>query len=305
MRKLVAPAIGAIASFVLIAASAADAKPKYTDIRVITNEAVTLAEHRQYTEKVKVQASTGADCFGESNPSSDAKYTLTEPNTLGALVDSASNDSDLDPLLITDAFFDDGFGFGVCDMGGLETEGFSYWYSAVNGTGSTTGPDLIPVKNGDANLWYLTTGEEPGFPSELVIEAPARVTANEPFEVTVTRLKADGSQEPAAGVTVSSPPTETNADGEATFMVGPGQATFQAMGGIDDVPSSEVPVCAAVEVSDCPADRGIDIFGSRGDDKIKSAAGPDRIDCGRGDDVVKKAQRSDEVDKSCEKVKRG
>ena len=55
-------------------------------------------------------------------------------------------DDDLKPLMITDGFVDDGFGFGVCDIGGLETEGFSYWYSAVNGVSSSTGPDLIPVE---------------------------------------------------------------------------------------------------------------------------------------------------------------
>lgn len=304
MRKLTAPAIGAIALFILVTAPAADAKSKFADVRVITNSGETLAEHRQYTGKVKVQASTEADCFGESNPSSDEKYTLKEPNVLGALVDTASNDADLDPLLITDAFVDDGFGFGVCDIGGIQTSGFSYWYSASNSVASSTGPDLLPVTNGDRNLWYLTTGNEPGFPSELLLEAPARVEANEPFEVTVTRLLPDGSQEPAAGVTVSDPPSETNADGEAAFTIGPGEATLQATGAADDVPSAEVTVCAAVDVSDCPKEQGIDIFGSRGDDKVKSARGPDRIDCGRGDDVVKKAQRFDDIDSSCEKVRK-
>ena len=304
MRKLVAPAIGAIATLVLISAPAADAKSKWAHVRVITNAGDTLADHRQYTEKVKVQASTEADCFGEANPSSDEKYKLTKPNVLGALVDSASNDPDLDPLLITDAFVADGFGFGVCDIGGIETSGFSYWYASVNTVGATTGPDLIPVRKGDRNLWYLTTGNEPGFPSELLLEAPARVEANEPFEVTVIRLLPDGSQEPAAGVTVSDPPAETNASGKATVTVGPGEATLQATGEADDIPSSEVTVCAAVDVSDCPKAQGIDIFGSRGDDKIKSARGPDNIDCGRGKDVVKKAQRSDEIDSNCEKVRK-
>ena len=34
-------------------------------------------------------------------------------------------------------------------------------------------------------------------------------------------------------------------------------------------------VCAAEVLSDCPAARGVVIFGSKGDDKIKSTAGAD------------------------------
>ncbi len=64
----------------------------------------------------------------------------------------------------------------------------------MNGVSSSTGPDLIPVKNGDANLWYLTTGGEPGFPSELRLKAPARALVGEPFTVKVTRVLPDGTR---------------------------------------------------------------------------------------------------------------
>ena len=139
--KLVAPAIGAIATVVLLTAPTAQAKgSKWTDIRVVTNTGETLAEHRQYTEWVKVKTSVEADCFGPSNPSTGETYKVKEPTVLGTLIDAAKSDDDLDPLSITDGFVDDGFGFGVCDIGGLETEGFSYWYSSVNGISSSTGP---------------------------------------------------------------------------------------------------------------------------------------------------------------------
>ena len=129
MRKLVAPAIGAIATVVLLAAPAADAKgSKWTDIRVVSNTGETLADHRQYTEEVKVKTSVEADCFGPSNPSTGDTYRVKDPNALGALIDASKKDTDLKPLKVTDGFVDDGFGFGVCDIGGLETEGFAYWY---------------------------------------------------------------------------------------------------------------------------------------------------------------------------------
>lgn len=302
MRKLIAPAIGAIVTMILVAAPAAEAKSKYTDIRVVTNAGDTLADHRQYTEKVRVRASRKADCFGEMNPSSNRRYKLETPNVLGALIDSSRLDSDLKPLRITDAFVDDGFGFGVCDIGGVETSGFSYWYSSANGAGATTGPDLIPVQKGDENLWYLTTGNEAGFPAELSVDAPVRVLTNDPFTVTVTRLLPDGTSEPAEGVSVGG--ETTGSDGTAEVTAGEGTTKLVATGGPDDVFSQTVEVCAAATLAACPEARGIRIYGSRGDDRIRSAPGDDVIRCAGGDDVVVGAQRDDRIAKSCEKVKR-
>ena len=301
--KLIAPAIGAIATVALLTAPAADAKSKFTDIRVVTNTGETLADHRQYTDDVRVKTSVDADCFGPSNPSTGDSYRLNDPNALGALIDASKNDSDLKPLEITDGFVDDGFGFGVCDVGGLETQGFAYWYSAVNGVGSTTGPDLIPVKNGDSNLWYLTTGDEPGFPSELVLKVPARVLAGDPFTAKVVRRLPDGSREPAEGADISGFTTDEN--GEVELDIGePGETTLRATGEPDDAPSASTSICVGEALSDCPKARGIVIFGSPGDDEIESGKGPDLISCGKGEDIVREAQKSDDIAGSCEKVRR-
>ena len=204
MRKLVAPAIGAIATVVLLTAPAAEAKSKWADIRVVTSSGDTLANHRQYTEDVKVKASEEADCFGESNPSSSDSYKLKDPTTLGTLIDASKADTDLQPLLITDAFFGDFGSFGVCGMDdyiGSATFGEEFWYSAVNGEGATAGPNQIPVENGDEHLWYFATGAETAI-SELRIDSPYNVDAGDPFEIEVTRLLPDGSTEPAEGVNV-------------------------------------------------------------------------------------------------------
>jgi len=302
MRKLIAPAIGAIATVVLVAAPAAEARSKWADVRVVTNTGDTLADHRQYTENVAVDASRKADCFGETNPSSNKDYKLRDPNVLGALIDASESDDDLMPLLITDAFVDDGFGFGVCDIGGVETSGFSYWYSSANGVGATTGPDLIPVQNGDENLWYLTTGNEAGFPSELSIDAPTAVLTNDPYTVTVTRTLPDGMTEPAEGVSVGG--ETTGPDGTAELTAKEGTNRLVATGGPDDVFSKTVKVCAAATLASCPASFGIRIYGSDQDDRIRSTFGDDVIKCGRGDDLVTNSQRGDRIAENCERVKR-
>lgn len=304
--KLVAPAIGAIGIvvlLVLLTAPAAEAKgSKWADIRVVSHTGETLAEHRQYTEQVRVKTSIEADCFGPSNPSTGETYKVKEPTVLGALIDAAKFDDDLDPLMITDGFVDDGFGFGVCDIGGLETEGFSYWYSSVNGVGSSTGPDLIPVHNGDDNLWYLTTGAEPGFPSELRLKAPVRTVTGVPFTVKVTRLLPDGSKEPAEGASVGGVETDENGEADVTIDE-PGGAAIRAVGAPDDVPSSVAFVCASQVLSECPRRRGIVISGSPSNDEIKGTKGPDLIECGKGRDVVREAQSTDKISTDCEKVK--
>jgi hypothetical protein len=304
MRKLVAPAIGAIATVVLLIASGAEAQAsKWTDIRVVSHSGETLADHRQYSADVRVKTSVEADCFGPSNPSTGETYKLKDPTVLGALIDAAKSDDDLNPLMITDGFVDDGFGFGVCDIGGLETEGFSYWYSAVNGIGSSTGPDLIPLRNGDKNLWYLTTGEEAGFPSELRLKAPARALVGEPFTAKVTRVLADGSKEPAEGAYVEG--NLADEDGNVEITPEKSGGTFlRALGEPDEVPSSILHVCTSDDLEDCPGKRGVVIYGPASDDEIKATDGPDLIDCGKGEDIVREAQKSDEISDNCEKVRR-
>ena len=305
MRKLIAPAIGAIASVVLFAAPAADANSKWADVRVVTNDGTTLAEHRQYTDDVRVRASEEADCFGESNPSSNRDYKLNDPTVLGALLDAAKNDRDLRPVLITDAFFDDFGSFGVCEIGGVEPTGFSYWYSSVNGEGAVAGPNQIPVENGDRNVWYLTTGNEPGFPNELRLKSPTRVSPGVPFEVKVTRLLSDGSREPATGVRIlGGSGGVTGPDGKAVVSVPAGKTKLRAEGAPDDIPSAAKRVCAAADLSDCPKRFGLKIRGSANPDEIRGTRGADNIKCGRGIDIVREAQKKDSIAKSCEKVRR-
>lgn len=304
MRTITASLV--LASALLLAGpSAAIGASRFADVRVVTNDGQTLTDVRQYTDDVRVKASSEADCFGDGNPSSNQRYRLRRPNTLGALVDAASFDRALRPLMVTDAFFDDGYGFGVCDIGGIETEGFSYWYLAVNGEGATTGPDLIPVHNRDRHLWYLTSGSEAGFPAELELRAPARAVVGEPFTVRVLRHFADGTREPAVGVTVTGAlAAPTDAEGRTQATVTGAKNDLRATGGTDDAPSAELRVCGSDTLADCPPRRGLRIYGSSGPDRIRATRGPDKINCGRGRDIVyiRRGERDDRIARSCERV---
>ncbi len=312
----------ALISLCLLTGSAA-AKTKPVDFRVITSSGKTLAEYEQFTGATTAKADKRADCFGEDNPSSNKSYKLGGASTLSALIDAKSHDSNLSPLRLTDAFVDDGFGFGVCRIGEFPTSGFSYWYVANEYEAGTTGPDLIPVHSGDHVLWYLTNGNEPGFPNELELKAPVRAKSGEQFTVKVVRHLSDGSTEPAAGVAVGG--GETGPDGKASLLSGPTDTDrLQATGADDDVPSNTERVCVANKLSDCSAHRGKTIYGSsradkitgsKGKDKIGagsgsdtinvSSGGPDKVVCGSGKDTVIRAEhQSGLVLKGCEKVKR-
>ena len=311
MKRSTASIASAIATVTLLWVPAAEARSKYADIRVVTNDGVQLADHRQYTEDVKVQASQNADCFGESNPSSNETYKLEDATVLGALIDASKVDADLDPVLVTDAFFGAFGSFGVCGIGDYVAPPFApgdpaepYWYYATNGEAAQSGPNGIPVEDGDRHLWYFATGEEKGFPSELVLQAPVRVLPGEKFPVKVIRVRKDGSRTPAGGVTVTGGLRPTNDDGKTRVTVEAGNTDLVAEGRAKNVDSALVRVCAAADLSDCPKARGRTIFGSPGGDVIAATRGPDEISCGRGVDVVRSAQNQDEIAPNCEKVRR-
>ena len=107
-------------SFTALAASAA-ASTKWADLRVVTHTGRTLAEFRQYTGSTTVRSSTKGDCFG--SPSTNKRYTMGDANALGIVKDALESDHALSPLVLTDAFVDDGFGLGVCTIGGFTTVG--------------------------------------------------------------------------------------------------------------------------------------------------------------------------------------
>jgi len=319
-------AIAAAIVIVLIAAGSAAAKTKWANLRVVTHTGRTLAEFRQYTGSTTVRSSTKADCFG--SPSKDKRYRLDSPNALGILKDALRSDRALRPLVLSDAFVDDGFGLGVCSMGGFETVGFSYWNLAVNHVVSATGASLTPVHNGDRILWYFTSGSEPASgPKELVLKAPASATPGDPFTVKVLRFTGQGKSSPAGGVDVTAGDRRvgtTRPNGEARVRL-PRSATLEATGTPNDIPSNHVAVCVSAAQSRCPDTHGKRIYGSkhadrvkgtRGWDRIKArggadvvnlrSGGHDRVSCGGGRDevILDHGDGNDDIASSCERVSR-
>ena len=314
---------GAVVALMMFAGSAA-ASTKWADLRVVTHTGRTLAEFRQYTGATTVRSSTKGDCFG--SPSSGKRYDMGDANALGIVKDALASDRALNPLVLSDAFIDDGFGLGVCTIGGFTTVGASYWDLVVNHVTSSTGGSLTHVHNGDQILWYFTSGNEPlSGPRELVLNAPASATPGKPFTVKATRYTSAGKAGPAAGVTVTADGEsigKTGSDGELAATL-PDSATLEADGTADDVPSNRVRVC--VGSGECPSAHGKVIYGSGHADRIKGTRGPDRItarggsdvvnlraggddrvNCGGGHDevIVDSGDRNDHIASSCERVSR-
>ena len=313
----------ALVSFTALAASAA-ASTKWADLRVVTHTGRTLAEFRQYTGSTTVRSSKKGDCFG--SPSRDKRYRIDDANALGIVKDALESDKSLRPLVLTDAFVDDGFGLGVCTIGGFTTVGSSYWDLVVNHVASSSGASLTPVHNGDQILWYFTSGNEPlSGPRELALSAPARAKPGKPFTVKASRYTSAGKSSPAAGVTVAADGKslgKTGSEGQLTATL-QDSATLEADGTPNDVPSNRVRVC--VGSGQCPAAHGKVIYGSEHADRIRGthgrdriaarggsdvvnlrSGGRDRVNCGGGDDevIVDSGDRNDHISSSCERVQR-
>jgi hypothetical protein len=320
-------AIAAVVVAFLALSAPAIARTKWADMRVVTHTGRTLAEFRQYTGSTTVRATPKANCFGPGNGSSHKRYRLDGANALGIVKDALASKAALRPLWISDAFVDDGFGLGICSIGGFDTVDFSYWYMALNRVAATTGPDLTPLHDGDRVLWYFTSGSEDGFPRELALRAPASTRPGDPFTVRVVRFAADGKSSPAARALVTAggePVGRTGANGTLEVSLAD-SARLAATGTKDDVPSNRVRVCVSVKGGECPRHHGKRIYGSphgdsidgtRGWDRVKSrgggdvvdlrTGGHDRVSCGGGRDrvIVRRGDRNDRIAASCERVSR-
>jgi hypothetical protein len=318
--KRAALGCAAIALF-LGAAEAASAATKAADLRVVTTDGTTLAEFRQYTGTVKIKTDPDAECFGTGTGGSGDRVRVRGATALGAVRDGLASDRDLRPLSVTDEFLDDGFGLGVCGIGGFESAGSSFWYLKRNHVGAQVSGSQLRVHNGDDVLWYLT----PTFPAatELALRAPARARPGVPYQVTVRSYEDDGTRDPVAGASVTGGASPTDAAGH-TMVTSPTEGTdaLRATHG-SDIPSNTVKVCVDPDLSQCPnahgkrifgSDSGDEIDGTRGGDRIAArgggdvvdirSGGPDRVRCGGGRDrvIVKSGDHDDKIGSSCERV---
>jgi hypothetical protein len=310
-----------VTALILLLPSAALAATKGVDLRVVNTAGKTLAEQRQYTGTVKIKTDRQANCFGQGTGGSGDRVRVRGATALGAVRDGLAWDRDLRPLSVTDSFLDDGFGLGVCGIGGFESEGSSFWYLKGDHVGSQVSGSQLRVHSGEDVLWYLTPSFPP--PPELRLKAPARAQPDVPYQVTVYSYADDGTRSPAAGAAVTGAATPTGAGGHTMVTsTEAGTDTLHATHG-QDIPSNRVEVCVDPDPSRCPQVHGKRIFGSgradeirgtRGWDAIQAGGGGDqvelrgggrdRVNCGGGDDsvIVNRGDHDDRIAASCERV---
>jgi hypothetical protein len=312
-------AFAIVGALSLTCAAGARAATKGVDLRVAGTSGQTLAEWRQFTGPVKVGTDPDAECFGEGNGGSGDRASVPGKTPLGAVRDAADHDRGLRPLSITDAFVDDGFGLGVCGIGGFEAAGSAYWTLKVDHADPQMSGSLVNLRPGDDVLWYLTPSFPP--PPELALKAPPRAEPGVPFEVKVRQYSDTGETEPAGNASVTGALAPTLMDGRTMVTLAETRALRATRGG--DIPSNRVRVCVSSDASDCPAKHGRRIVGSdradrirdtKGWDRIAARGGDDRVDirsgghdrvsCGGGEDVVVRSagDGNDQIAASCEEV---
>src|SRR5262249_39752738 len=110
--------IAAAASLVALAAlgPAGASASTGAELRVVSSSG-QLDDLTQYSDTTDMPSSTQADCFFGST-GSGRSVTVQGANALGIVVEAAKSRDDLNPLLLTDAFVEQGLGMGVCGIGG-------------------------------------------------------------------------------------------------------------------------------------------------------------------------------------------
>jgi hypothetical protein len=242
---------------------------------------------------------------------------------LGLAVAASNGNGALRPLLVVE----DSFGKRVCRIDGFnETDTpFTGWLYRVNHVAPEMSAELRSIQPPDEVLWVFAnfgTGENSG--DELVLSGPFRATPGA-VQVSVAAISFDGNRTAAPDGTVITGGTTpaTTAGGVATVPVTAGRTTLRAVGpgpAPTQIPSNELPLCVAANISDCPPVPGRRIVGTNLADKFKGTGAPDQIrtrggkdgvrvgggstdkvDCGGGKDKVI-ADESDRV-KHCEIVR--
>jgi hypothetical protein len=276
-------AIGALVASMLLSAGAAVAATRGADLRVVNTGGQTLAELRQYTGTVEIATDHGANCFGQGTGGSGERVRVSGSTALGAVRDALETDLDLRPLSVTDAFLDQGFGLGVCGIGGFESQGSSFWYLKSDHVGAQVSGSQVGVNQGDDILWYLAPTFPP--PPELALSAPSRARPNVPFQVTVHSYADDGTRTPAAGASVTDAAQPTDAAGHTMVSSPAGNALLRARRA-QAISSNQVKVCVNADLSQCSGAHGVRIVGSKRPDQIGGTRGWDSISARGGDDVV-------------------
>lgn len=223
--------------FAFSAVATAAAKGPLASLRVVGSGGKVLAEDSfGVGGEASVKTSPQATCFGPGTGGSGDKVTLKGATALGMLLRAAEFTASLKPLLVSDHF---DFGLALCGVGGSVAKGKASWYLKVNHKSPSVGGEAVKLHAGDEVLWDLAPSYP--YPDELALQAPARVMANEVFQVRVFSYDEKGKKAPAAGVDVSGASGPTDAAGKATVtLAAPAMLVARGKGLI---PSAREAVC--------------------------------------------------------------
>jgi hypothetical protein len=229
-----------------IAAGAA-AKGFSAELRVVGAGGKVLAERTVSTATTSVKTSPKATCFGPGSGGSGNSVSIQGNTAMGLLARASTSIAALRPLSISDHF---DFGLALCGIGASLAKGETSWYLKVNHKAPSAGGDKTRIHAGDEVLWDLAKTSAPAFtyPEELVLSAPAKAKAGQPFAVRVFSYDEKGRRKPAAGVRVSGAGAPTGSDGQTTVtLTKPRRLTATKSG---EIPSARVAVCLGGR---CPA----------------------------------------------------
>lgn len=307
----------ALATCVLLWAPSIAMASVGTSLRVVDSDGNTLAQQTQYTDTVTFATDPNATCFGPGTGGSGNDVTVSGPTALGAVVDGSAFNRALRPVSVTDAF---SFGLGICGFGDAVASGDGFWYLKYNHSAAQVGGDQVSLLAGDQVLWWLDPDFRDPPPNELVLNGPARARPGTKFKVKVIAFADNGTRIPAVGADVTHAAAPTDASGRTTVRIpNEGHRVFQATRA-GDIPSNELTICFAIDLSECSAQPGELIFGtaridqvtdSKGSDRIRTGGkadrvtltgGDDRVNCGAGNDSVSGADNDDRIARNCEKV---
>jgi hypothetical protein len=320
-RSFVAAALALAASPVLFAGPAS-ATPVF-NLRVEA-PGTTIDPGTYYAPRNPIASQRGQLVGSGNCQRAPGDIPLDGRSALGLVASAANATPAMRPLLVAE----DSFGKRICRIGGFnETDvPFTGWLYRVNHAPPTLAADLVKLSRTDQVLWVFAnfgTGANTG--DELFLSAPFR-NAPGVVQVSVSAVDFNGVSKAAPDGTVVSGGTApvTTVGGVAAVPVAAGTTTLRATGpgaAPTEIPSNPAPVCAAVDVADCPTQPGRRIIGSNVRDVLKGTPGPDVIrsrggkdtvrvrgggadvvNCGNGRDKVV-ADSSDRV-RSCEKGRR-